>query len=193
MSTLKSLISTLVAGIAAFGSGLAAAAPAESYVGANLGLYNKYSLDCKDGVKCDKTGKISGKVYAGVNYDQFGVEAIAFGINKGEGSVKQAGKDVAGTIKLGGIGAVGVLRLSNNDWTLKGKLGLAYVRGQASYAAGGSESKSSAQPLLGAGVSYALNQNVSLNADWDHVRAKYDKAGSKTNVNMLSLGVSYKF
>ncbi len=191
------LIATLIAtlGVVAATSASAAGPQAEpqAYVGANAGLYSKYDFSCGAGQKCDKTASFSGKVLGGMLYEQWGVEAVAFGTGKGEGTLKLGGKNTQGSVKMAGLGVVGVLPLNFGDFSLKGKLGVAYTKGTANYLGGASESKSSIAPLFGAGLSYALNKQVSLNADIDHISAKYNKAGDKAAVNMFSIGASYKF
>ncbi|MEJ6005338.1 outer membrane beta-barrel protein [Paucibacter sp. AS339] len=191
----RTLAATLTGAFAlAVTAGSASAAPqAESYVGANVGVYNKYDSKCSSGQKCDQTASLGGKIYGGINYENFGVEVMAFGAGKGEGTLRQAGQDAQGSVKIGGLGVVGTLPLQLGDVTLKGKLGAAYTRGVANYTAGGSESKNSFGLLGGAGLSYALSKTLSVNADYDYLSAKYNKAGDKASVNMFSLGLSYKF
>jgi opacity protein-like surface antigen len=193
----SSLIATLIAtlGLAAAGNAAAAGPQAqpEAYMGANVGLYSKYDFSCSAGQKCDKTANFGGKIFGGVMYEQWGIEALAFGTGKGEGQLKLGGKDAQGSVKMGGLGVVGVLPLNFGDFSLKGKLGLAYTHGKANFSSGASESKNSLAPLFGAGLSYALSKQVSLTADVDHISAKYNKAGDKAAVNMFSIGASYKF
>lgn len=190
--TLPASLMALFALAAAAGS-VHAAPQAETYVGANIGLYDKYDIKCNSGQKCDQTASLGGKIYGGINYENFGVEVLAFGVGKGEGQLRQAGKDAQGTVKIGGLGVVGTLPLNFGDFTLKGKLGGAYTRGVANYTGGGSESKNSFGLLAGAGLSYAVSKTMSVNADYDYLSAKYNKAGDKANVNMFSVGLSYKF
>jgi hypothetical protein len=193
----SSLIASLIAvfGAAAAGN-VAAAGPQDqpqAYMGANLGLYSKYDFSCSAGQKCDKTASFGGKVYGGMMYEQWGLEALAFGTGKGEGTLKLGGKDAQGSVKMGGLGLVGVVPLNFGDFSLKGKLGLAYTHGTANYKSGASESKNSVAPLFGAGLSYTFSKQVSLTADLDHISAKYNKAGDKAAVNMFSVGASSKF
>ena len=194
MSKFQVLIASLVA---TAGLGLAGAASAQSnsqpsaYVGANVGLYNKYSLACDGGVTCDRTGKLGGKVYGGYDFGAYGVEALAFGVKSAQGSVKPGAVSVPGSVSLSGAGVVGVLPYAVGDFTLKGKLGVAYARGKASYA-GGVSNKSTFTPLIGASVAYPLSKTVSVSADWDQLRGKYANDRS-THVNMFSVGLSTKF
>lgn len=162
------------------------------YAGAGLGVYNKYSLTCAAGAACDRTADLGGKIYGGADLGSFGVEALAFGLKSAQGSLKNgSGLTVPGSVSMSGVGVVGVMPYALGDFTLKGRLGLGYVRGKASLASG-VQDDSSVRPLVGLGASYALNKQVSLNADWDRFEAKYSGSG-KTHANMLSVGVSYKF
>ncbi|MBB4841936.1 opacity protein-like surface antigen [Paucibacter oligotrophus] len=164
------------------------------YIGANIGLYNKYAMDCKGGVACDLTARAGGKVFIGQQFEYLGglgLEAMAYGISSGQGTVKRGSGEEAGWVKQAGLGVYAVLPLSYGDFSFKGKLGAGYAQGKASYAAGGSDSKWSFQGIYGLGVSYAINKQISLNLDYDNVGAKYG-AGS-TRVGMFSTGLSYRF
>ncbi len=177
MSKKQVLLSSLIGALAAASTGLALAADpqnsSETYVGANVGF--------------------GGKVYGGVLYENWGVEGVAFGTGKAEGTLKLAGKDAKGEVKMSGAGLVGVLPLRLGDFTLKGKLGAAYVRANTNYKSGGTDKASGLAPMAGVGVAYAFNKNVSLVADLDLVSGKYNKAGDKAGIGMLSIGASYKF
>lgn len=154
------------------------------YAGAHAGLYSRYELSCDQALACDRSAKLSGKVYGGYAFGQFGFEAMAFQVGAAQGQ--------AGTLRSSGVALLGVLPLNSGDFTLKGKLGLAYVRGNAQNA-GASSSKSSVQAVLGSSFAYAISKSVSLNADWDQLRAKTGSEGPRTRVNMFSLGLSVHF
>ena len=197
MSKFQVLITSLAATAAL---GLAGAASAQSsssntapsaYVGANVGLYNKYSIGCDAGTTCDRSAKLGGKIYGGYDFGGYGVEALVFGVKSAQGSVRPGATSQPGSVSETGAGVVGVLPYAIGDFTLKGKLGLAYVRGKASYA-GGVADKSMVTPLVGASVAYPINKTVSLSADWDQFRAKYATDRS-VHVNMFSVGLSTKF
>ena len=186
------LIASLVATASLALAGTAAAQSSSSaYAGANVGVYNKYSLACGSGAECDRTASVGGKVYGGYDFGSWGVEALAFGVKSAQGSVYNGSTTVPGSVSLSGAGVVGVLPYTSGDFTLKGKLGLSYARGKASYA-GGVSDKSTVAPLVGASVGYALTKTVSLNADWDQFRSKY-ASDNRTHVNMFSIGLSTKF
>lgn len=194
MSKSRILFAALIASLAGAASAQTASLSSPGYyVGTGLGVYNKYSLACTTGSDCDRTADFGGKIYGGADFGSFGVEALAFGLKSAQGTLKNAaGTSVPGAISMSGFGVAGVVPLySIADFSLKGRLGLGYVRGKASL--GNSVlDDSSVRPLVGLGASYAINKQVSLTADWDRFEAKYGGT-SKTHANMLSLGVNYKF
>jgi hypothetical protein len=190
---MTSLVATAALGLAGTASAQSSSntTTPSAYVGANVGLYNKYSIGCDAGASCDRTAKLGGKIYGGYDFGGYGVEALAFGVKSAQGSVRPGATSVPGSVSETGAGVVGVLPYAVGDFTLKGKLGLAYVRGKASYA-GGVSDKSMFTPLVGASVAYPINKTVSLSADWDQFRAKY-AADRSVHVNMFSVGLSTKF
>lgn len=185
----------LMALIALGAAGVASAQQTSNYVGASVGLYNKYSLRCVQGSKCDDTPSAGGKIFGGHMFSEnFGLEASAFGTKSAFGAVKDVkGTTQPGSVNLRGLGLSGVAAISEGPFTFKGRLGVAYTQGKASYASSGVQSKESGlQPLIGAGVSYDLSKQLALNADFDRISGKYnDKA--KAHANMVSVGLSYKF
>lgn len=102
-----------------------------------------------------------------------------------------------GTVKAGGVdlAAVGILPL-NDRFSLFGKAGLvaARVKSSLDVAPPGDTKSNVVSPLLGLGVSYKLNDNVDLRAEYDHV-SKLGKSGTtdKLSSNMLSAGIAYHF
>ncbi|MEJ6000101.1 outer membrane beta-barrel protein [Paucibacter soli] len=154
------------------------------YAGANAGLYSRYELSCDQALACDRSARLSGKVYGGYAFGQFGFEAMAYQIGAAQGQ--------AGTLRSSGVALLGVLPLNSGDFTFKGKLGLAYARGTARQD-GASSSKSSVQPVLGTSFAYTISKSVSVNADWDQLRAKTGSEGPRTRINMFSLGLSVHF
>ncbi|MDM4764780.1 outer membrane beta-barrel protein [Pelomonas sp. SE-A7] len=192
-NTIARLIAaTLLAGTAVAASAQSTANPVP-YAGASVGAYNKYSLDCSAGAACDRTGSWGGRIYGGLDYGSFAIEGVAFGMKGADGTLRaNNGQFTGGHLSTTGVGVQGVVPfLVNGDFSLKGKLGLAYVRGKASLP-GGVEDREAWRPMGGLGMSYALNKQVSLNADYDVTQAKYNNVG-KARTGMFSLGASYKF
>lgn len=194
MSTLHTLMATVIAGLGvALGGAASAQVTPGPYVGANINIYSKYSIDCDAGVSCDKTGRLSGKVYGGYDFGSYGLEGLAFAAGSVRGSLANSPFSNAGTLRQDGIGLVGVLPFTSGDMSFKGKLGVAYVRGRASYTGGGTSSDKTFTPIVGASVAYALTKTLSMTGDWDQTRAEYGLHSPRTTINMFSLGLSTKF
>ncbi len=188
-----SLALTTLATIAAAAAAGSAHAAEEAYVGAGIGVRSHTDLNCAPGADCDRNGNGSGKIFFGKDYgDTWGAEAFAFRLGKATGTVGSPAGDVPGTVKAEGLGVAGTARAQWSDFTFKARLGAAYVHGRTSYAAGGSDSKNSLAPVVGLGVSYALNKQWSLNADMDHVRAKFG-GQEKASTQLYTVGASYRF
>ncbi len=166
----------------------------DTTIGVSIGARTHYGLDCASGSACERNAGSSGKITFGKQFDpHFGVEAMAFRLGEAKGSVKNGSTTVVGTAKATGLGVAAVASTELGAVTLKGKLGVAYVHGSTDFVVGGSASKSSlVLPTVGASVSYAIDKKWALNADWDNLPTRLN-SGTKTHVNMLSLGVQYKF
>ena len=175
MNKLSLALTTVSALVAAATAGSARAAD-DMYVGAGIGVRSHVDLNCAAGAACDRNGNASGKIFFG----------------KATGTVGSPAGNVPGSVKAEGLGVAGTARLNYGDFTAKARLGAAYVHGRTSYDAGGSDSKNSLAPLVGVGVSYALNKQWSLNADLDVVRAKFSSQ-EKASTQLYTLGASYRF
>ena len=121
---------------------------------------------------------------------------IDFG--KAKYSAAYAGGTAQGTLKAGGVDAVGLVSLPlDNGFTIFGKAGLVAARVKSSLSSGVVDSSTShtvVRPLIGVGASYALNKDVDLRMDFDHV----SKLGSSSKTgtmgsNMISIGANYHF
>jgi len=192
MNKLSLALTTLATIAAAAATGSARAAE-DTYVGAGIGVRSHVDLSCAAGANCDRNGNASGKIYFGKDLtDTWGAEAFAFRFGKATGTVGSPAGNVPGSVKAEGLGVAGTARLNYGDFTAKARLGAAYVHGRTGYDAGGSDSKNSLAPLVGVGVSYALNKQWSLNADLDVVRAKFSSQ-EKASTQLYTLGASYRF
>jgi hypothetical protein len=166
----------------------------DTYVGASIGARTHYGLDCASGATCDRNGGTSGKIVFGKTFDNgFGGEVMAFRLGQAKGSVKNGTGLVPGRLSTQGLAAVGTYDLLKGEsFTLKGRLGLAYAHGKASYEAGGSSSKSYFTSVVGLGTSYAINKQWSLNADWDRTNAVAGNS-QKSHVDLFSIGATFHF
>ena len=166
----------------------------DTTIGVSIGARTHYGLHCASGITCERNAGSSAKISFGKQLEpHFGVEAMAFRLGEAKGDVKNGSTTVPGTAKANGLGVSAVASTELGAFTLKGKLGAAYVRGSTNFAAGGSAGKSSfVLPTVGASVSYAIDKKWALNADWDNLPTRLN-SGTKTHVNLLSLGLQYKF
>ncbi len=199
-SILVASIASLLLGTAATSAMAADTTTTEAgaYAGLNLAAKTKYDHDCLGSVSCDNKASSSGKIYAGymgapslfegVNVSQ-GVELMYYKV----GSATETFSGLNKTFSTKGLGASYVLQANFNDFSINGRLGVAYTDDKLSstnYTLGGNveSDKHRYAPLVGIGARYSLTKNISLNADYD--RFETNHMGS---VNMFSLGVGYKF
>lgn len=158
----------------------AAAAHAEGLsVGGSLSS-SKWKGDDIGGLSTDKSDT-GGKLYGGWNFTpNFGLEAGYARLGKFEspaGSVKADGyfADAVGTLPLGSgfsaLGRVGVFS-GKLDSTLAGSdRGTSYK--------------------VGAGLQYDFDPKLGVRGEWE--RYRFDALGGKSNADMVSVGLNYKF
>jgi opacity protein-like surface antigen len=163
-------------------------------VGLSTALQTHYGLACPSSGPCDRNASGGAKITLGKQLTpNFGVEAMAFQLGRATGLVNSGSTAVAGSGKANGVALSAVASTELGPFTLKGKLGAAYVHGSTSYSAGGgATSNNLVLPALGAGVSYAINKEWAMNADWDYLPVKLN-GNTKTHASLFTLGVSYKF
>lgn len=190
---MKTIATLLFAATALAATLQAQAAQPDNYAGAAIGARTHYGLECTSAVRCDRNSSGGGKIYFGKQLEKnFAAEVMVFRLGRADGALKNGSSTVAGSARASGLAATGVFTAPLGDFSLKGRLGLGYVRGEADYAAGGGTAKNAFVPVVGIGASYALNQQVSLNADWDRLPAKFGN-GNKATTSLLSVGVSLRF
>ena len=179
-----------------------AASAQTNYVGASVGISHNYDLDCVSGATCDRGANSTGKITFGREfgstplwggYFSGAVEFMGFRAAEAKAGFNNGTGLVAGSGYTTGLGAAYAMHLAYGDFAVKTKLGVAYTKGSVDYLAGGSSSSSMFVPTFGVGASYALNKNVSLDLDWDRVPTRFRDGTDKINLNMWSLGATYKF
>ena len=178
------------------------AASAQNYVGATVGISHNYDLDCVAGATCDRGANSTGKVVIGHEFGNtplwggdFGgaVEFMGYRAAEAKAGFQNGTGLVAGSGLSTGLGAAYAMHLAYGDFAVKTRLGVAYTKGSVDYLAGGSDSSTSWAPYVGVGASYALTKSVDLNLDWDRLPTRFRDNTDKANVNMWSLGATYKF
>jgi OOP family OmpA-OmpF porin len=180
---MKKLIFALIASVAAVGAAQAQTANTapKSYIG--LGAA---TADTNDGYKT------SAKIFGGYEFDQhWGVEAGYTDFRKSNlnsfenGKIYSANSDGYGTYVAGKYTAP-----INDQFSAYGKLGVAYSKRDFDSASGLSFSQHDTGAYAGVGVEYKLNQNVSLNAEYERYGKDKD-FGAKADV--WTAGVKYSF
>jgi OmpA-OmpF porin, OOP family len=149
------------------------------YVGGNVGS-SHYKGDDIGGLSTDRsdTGL---KIYGG-----YGITpnvAVETGYSR-IGKFKSAAGDVTATGLF--VDAVGILPLGNGFSAL-GRAGL--FNGKLDSSLAGSDRGTSLK--IGAGVQYDLATNVGLRGEWE--RYRFDALNTKTNADVYSVGVNYRF
>jgi OOP family OmpA-OmpF porin len=164
------LIATLAA-VSAHAEGL--------YAGGNLGL-SHYKGDSLFGSSTDSSDTAL-KLYGGYGITpNFAVESGYSRIGKFKSSL--------GDLRASGlyVDAVGLLPLGNG-FTALGRAGLFNGKLDSSFA--GSDRGTSLK--IGAGVQYDLASNIGVRGEWE--RYRFDALNTKTNADVYSVGLNYKF
>lgn len=176
--------------MAALGDAIAA----DPYVGISIGRAD-YRIDTTGATSAD-TQDSAVKLFGGAMITpHFGVEASAFNLGEARGSINVPGAGpTTATARVRGVAAFGVAAWPVERFAVFGKLGGAYSRVKLGAVAAGvnvADSESSFQPAFGVGVSYAFDKQLGVRAEWERVRAKF--SGTKEDVDLLSVGLSYRF
>lgn len=158
----------------------AAAAHAEGLsIGGSLAS-SKWKGDDIGGLSTDKSAT-GGKIYGGYSFTpNFGLEAgyATFGkFKSAAGSLKADGfyADAVGTLPLGyGFSALGRVGVFN---------------GKLDSSLGGDDRGTSYK--VGAGVQYDFDPKLGIRGEWE--RYRFDALGTKSNADMYSVGLNYKF
>jgi len=158
----------------------AAAAQAQGLsVGGSL-ANSRWKGDDIGGVSTDKSST-GGKLYGGYTFTpNFSLEAGYANLGKFDsaaGSVKADGfyADAVGTLPLG------------NGFSALGRVGL--FNGKLDSSLAGDERGTSYK--VGAGVQYDFDKQLGIRGEWE--RYRFDALGTKSNADMVSVGLNYKF
>lgn len=181
---------TAIAAAAAMGSAQAAD---DTYIGVGIGARTKIDVDCAAGAPCDRTPSGSGKIVFGKDLGQYwGAEAFGYRLGHATGVIGSPSAPQAGNVRAEGLGVVGTARADWDALTFKARLGAAYNHGKAEYAAGGSDTRSSLVPVVGAGVTWNVDKKWGVNLDWDHIDTRFNRQ-EKAATDLFTVGVGYRF
>lgn len=158
---------------------------ADYYGGINLGA-SKWHIADEPGVTIDKSdtgyklvlgAQFTPNIGAELGYASLGTVKVS---GNGTADVKGSGwfMDLVGTMPLSG------------DLSAFGKLGVFSGKAKAS-GAGGTASDSGTDIKYGFGLSYAVSKSVDLRGEWE--RYRFNLSGDKGDVDLLSVGVNFKF
>ncbi len=167
---------------------------AQGYLGMAAGRA-KINDDCAGTTTCDLSD-VGMKVFGGYRLNPvWAAELNYFRFGKAEATLDTGAGIVSVTIKgtAVGVGFVGSGAVTPNLTGLM-RFGVARVKADVSGSFGNlsaSESDNSTQAYIGVGVSYLLTKNWSLDGAVDFTRARWQ--GEETDVNLISLGLSYSF
>jgi len=154
-------------------------------------------VDCVASFACDRSSAFA-KLFAAYRFDDaFDMQAVYFdgGSFRG-GDTAPLGTEFGGRFKVNGLGLTAGYRWSfAPSWSLSARAGLASVRTRFEYAAPfdgiASVSRTTTQPLLGAGVAYAVTPQVRFGLDYDVTRFKVHT--TRGPLQMLGLSAQYSF
>ena len=176
---------------------LAASATAQAadwYVGGAIGRAD-YKVDFTGATASDKTDT-GYKLFAGARLSpNLAIEGGYADLGKATG--RDATTSASLQLTAVYLDAVGILPLSP-QWDVYGRLGLTSSNLKISGTVGGfagSDSDRSVQPHFGLGGQYNLSKTVSVRAEWERFRGKFDKNGfsDSGNQDLLSVGVTIGF
>ena len=171
-----------------------AASAADFSVGLGAGL-DRGRVDCVASFACDRSSshwKLTGGYRLAEAVD---LQAVWFdgGRFKG-GDTTPLGTEFGGTFKVAGIGlSAGYTWDLAPGWSVVARGGVASVRTRFVYenSAYGSASKTTLQPLAGAGLAYEISKGLRVGIDYDVTRFKvHTRNGS---LQMLGLAAQYSF
>lgn len=151
----------------------------------------------------DDSSNLAYKLFGGYQYNErFAVEFGYFDLGQfGYTATTVPDGTLTGKIKVKGVNfdLVGLLPFTNK-FSAFGRIGLQYAQAKDQFSSTGavaapanpSPSKSAANYKLGAGLQYDLSESVGLRLDAERYRID-DAIGNKGDINMLSLGLIYRF
>ena len=182
----------LLAAAALIGGGAASAA--DFSIGLAAGA-DRGRVDCVASAPCNRSSAHS-KLYAGYQLSEaIDVQAVYFDAGRFKGGdTTPLGTEFGGTFKVNGFGVTAGYRWGfAPSWSLTTRAGLASVRTRFDYAntVWGSASQTTAQPLLGLGVAYAITPTLRLGLDYDVTRFKVHT--TRGPLQMFGLAAQFSF
>ena len=170
------------------------AGAADFSVGLSAGA-DQGRVDCVASFPCDRRSshlKLSAGYQLAPGVD---VQAVYFDAGRFKGGdLVPGGGEFGGSFKVSGTGLTAGYRWDLAPlWSLTARAGLASVRTRFEYAntAWGSVGKSTAQPLWGVGLAYAITPSVRVGVDFDATRFKVHTTQGR--LQMLGIAAQFSF
>lgn len=179
----------LTAAALAAGGLVSTGALAQGYVGLSAGQ-SKAHFDCPAASSCDTTDT-GYKIFGGVMVNQnFGAELSYIDFGKFKSTAIGDG-GITGDARVDGVGLYGVAVAPFGQASVFGKLGIGYVHTKET----GGTSNNKTDIAYGLGAGYDFTKNVGVRLEWDRMRGKgtVDTTTQTKDVDLLSLGVLYRF
>jgi OOP family OmpA-OmpF porin len=187
----KTLLASLL--VAAVAAPLSAQAQ-QGYVGIGVGQSNNNIDTTGLTVASRDEKKTAFKIYGGAQFSpNWGVEAGYADLGNPRVTFTVAGVNVpvSGRVSSFYIAGTGTLPV-NEQFSLNGKLGVAFNRASLTATVGTATVNSSGNKtslMAGIGAAYHINKNVAITADYDD----FGKTASDARGSMWSVGLRYKF
>ncbi|PRC94112.1 outer membrane beta-barrel protein [Solimicrobium silvestre] len=182
----RNIIATV---LAVAGLMLGASAQAQVYVGGTVGE-SFWNTNCSGTTNCS-TNDSGYKMLGGYNINShWGVEATYFSVGKITANVGEINGEIKGT----GADIAGVYRTNfgSSDWGMFAKLGFGSTKGEVIASEGtftNSITTRTTEPVVGFGVTYAVNESFKLVADIDSRSVKVTVPGTTTSGGVVSLNI----
>jgi hypothetical protein len=151
--------------------------------------------DCVASFACDRSSSF-GKLFASYRAnDAVDIQAIYFGAARFRGGdTSPLGTEFGGTFRVDGFGltAGGTWNFAPS-WSLGAGAGIAAVHTRFDYqnTVWGSVSKTTAQPMLGLGLTYAVTPSIRVGVDYDLTRFKVYR--TRGPLQMLGVAAQFSF
>lgn len=187
----KLILTSLIAAAGAMSS----AAVAQGYMGVGVGQ-SDYKVDCAATSHCD-TKDTGAKIFGGFMVTpNFGIEAAYFDLGKAKasGSEPDLGNfNLSG--KADGVALYGVVMAPFDNFNVFAKLGVASTKVKVDVTSSlhgpASQSERSTELAWGLGAGYQFTKNVGARLEFERFRMKFE--GEKDNIDLVSLGIVYRF
>jgi OOP family OmpA-OmpF porin len=170
------------------------AAPAAPYISVAIGGSDT-DIDCTGTDSCNNHA-LAAKVIGGYDFgNQFALEAMYVSLGEPKGTV--GGADVGVESHYWGLG--GAFRPAfNREWSGVVRLGVAFTSSRAKVGfldLSGSQSYDSTNAYVGAGVAYAINKDMKIEADLDSTQVAIGNGSDKQTARVIdyTVGLTYSF